>query len=144
MSKDLPPRPPGEGRGEGTRKHYVDVTQARMLRRDATPAERKLWPLLRSRTLGTKMRRQHPCGPYILDFACIEKKLAVELDGDTHAIGDGPARDARRNAWLNGQGWRVLRFSNREVFANTDGVLHAIAVALQCPHPDPLPGGEGE
>jgi len=144
MSKDLPPLPPGEGRGEGTRKHYVDVTQARVLRRGATPVECKRWPLLRNDALGAKLRRQHPCGSYILDFAFVEKKLAVELDGNTHAIGDGPARDGRRNEWFGGQGWRVLRFSNREVFANPDGVLHAIAAALQCPHPDPLPGGEGE
>jgi len=89
------------------------------------------------------MRRQHPCGSYGLDSACIEKKLAVELDCDTHVISDRCVRDAFRTAYLAGQGWRVLRFSNREVFANPDGVLQTIAAALQGHHLDPLPGEEG-
>ena len=144
MSNDSLPLLLGEGRGEGGRKRRSDVGRARALRRGATPAERKLWPLLRNGLLGAKVRRQHPCGSYVLDFAFFEHQLVVELDGDTHATGDGPLRDARRDAWLAGQGWRVLRFSNREIFANMDGVLSAIAAALHRPHPDPLPGGEGE
>jgi very-short-patch-repair endonuclease len=146
MSSDPPPLPPGKGRGEGLNQPRPRIKQARKLRRNATPAERKLWPLLRSRSLvRTKFRRQYPCGPYVLDFADFWAKLAIELDGDTHATDSGLARDARRSAWLASQGWRVLRFSNRDVFADTDGVLQTIAAALgEAPHPGPLPGGEGE
>ena len=144
MKPARPPLPPGEGRGEGYRKHYPNVTNARTLRRDATPAERKLWRGLRNGALEGKVRRQYPCGAYILDFAFFEQKLAIEVDGDSHAMGDGPVRDACRGVWLVGQGWRVLRFTNREALGNLDGVLRAIATVLHSPHPDPLPGGEGE
>ena len=146
MVARLLPLPPGEGRGEGVFESRTEVIRARALRRSATPAERKLWPALRSRILGgAKFRRQVPCGRYILDYAAIAVKLVVEVDGEGHATGDGPARDAVRDAWLAAQSWRVLRFTNREVLGNLDGVLQTIGAAL-CgfPHPGPLPEGEGE
>ncbi len=142
----LLPLPPGEGRGEGGGKNRIETKYARALRRNATPAERMLWPALRNQALeGAKFRRQYPCGPYILDYAAVGAKLAIEVDGESHAVGDGPVRDARRDGWLGAQGWRVLRFTNREVLGNLDGVLQTISSALLgFPHPGPLPEGEGE
>ena len=142
----LLPLPPGEGRGEGGGKNRTETKHARALRRNATPAEQKLWPALRNQGLeGAKFRRQYPCGPYILDYAAVGATLAIEVDGESHAVGDGPTRDARRDDWLAAQGWRVLRFTNREVLGNLDGVLQTIGTALRgFPHPGPLPEGEGE
>ncbi len=142
----LLPLPPGEGRGEGSGKNRTETRRARALRRSATPAEQKLWPALRSGGLdGAKFRRQFPCGAYILDYAAVAARLAVGVDGESHFTGDGPARDAERDAWLESQGWRVLRFTNPEVLGNLDGVLETIRAALRgFPHPGPLPEGEGE
>ncbi len=142
----LLPLPPGEGRGEGSGKNRTETKKAHALRRGATPAEVKLWLHLRNGAQhGAKFRRQVPCGPYILDFAVMASRLGVEVDGESHFVGDGPARDAERDAWLGGQGWRVLRFTNPEVLGNLDGVLEVIRAALLgFPHPGPLPGGEGE
>ena len=68
-----------------------------------------LWRILRDRPGGYKFRRQHPAGPYVLDFFCAEHRLAVEVDGEVHARGDAPARDAARDAWIRSQGVRVHR-----------------------------------
>ena len=149
MTGRLPPLPPaGEGRGEGqATRASLDITRARALRHQATPAEVVLWVKLRDRSLANaKFRRQVPAGPYILDFAAKSHRLIIEVDGETHAVGDRPARDARRDTWLKGKGWRVLRFTNREVLGNLDGVLQVLMMALVAgPHPDPLPQvGEGE
>ena len=83
------------------------VRRARRLRQDATDAERKLWFVLSRRQVeGAKFRRQHPFGPYILDFYCEKTRLAVEVDGGQHTA----ERDQVRTAYLNGQGVSVLRF----------------------------------
>ena len=87
--------------------------RARDLRLNSTNAERRLWDALRGRQLqGYKFRRQHVVGPFILDFACIEQKLAIEADGGQHNESEG---DERRTVWLEGQGWRIIRFSNNEI-----------------------------
>jgi very-short-patch-repair endonuclease len=101
---------------------------ARDLRVNATDAERRLWSALRGRRLeGFKFRRQHPVGPYILDFACVEHRLVIEADGGQHADSD---YDERRTAWLEGQGWRVVRFWNNEILTNTSGVIDRILEVL--------------
>ena len=103
---------------------------ARTLRRNATDAERIMWRLLRDRRLsGIKFRRQVPIGPFVADFASIERRLVVELDGGQHS--DNSA-DASRDAFLAANGWRVLRFWNNDVMQNRAGVLETIvrAVAL--------------
>jgi very-short-patch-repair endonuclease len=105
-----------------------------------TDAERRLWSVLRDRRLeGYKFRRQYPCGPFILDFACFEHRLAIEADGSQHA---DSGRDARRTMWLENQGWRVIRFWNNDILMNIEGVADAILAALRPPHP-PSPDGPG-
>ena len=112
---------------------------AQRLRLDATDAERLLWQRLRSRQIvGAKFRRQATVGPYIVDFLCIEAKLAVEADGGQHA----PERDAARTAWLESRGLRVIRFWNHDILQNIDGALQAIMMHLEEREelsPNPLP-----
>lgn len=104
------------------------TTQARILRHNATDAERLLWQMLRSRRIGgAKFRRQHPVGPFIADFACVHAKLIVEADGGQHS---GSPADTARTARLEAQGWRVLRFWNDDILRNPEGVLQAILAAL--------------
>lgn len=91
------------------------------LRHDLTPAERKLWTHLRNDQLGVNFRRQHAIGPYIADFCCFEQKLIIELDGGHHL--EQAACHAERTAFLESQGYRVLRFWNQEVLTNLDGVI---------------------
>jgi len=116
--------------------------RARSLRRAETDAEHLLWRCLRGSQLGTKFRRQQPIGPFIVDFCCMEHKVIVELDGSQHT--PQAERDAVRSEYLAMQGYRVLRFWNHDVLKGIDSVLQRIASALRSPHPNPLPGGEGE
>lgn len=107
---------------------------ARHLRRNMTDAERLLWRHLRARRLGGyRFRRQHPIGPYVVDFACMRAGVVVELDGGQHGERAHAAHDARRSAHLARAGYRVLRFWNHEVLAETEAVLAAILRALQAP-----------
>jgi very-short-patch-repair endonuclease len=87
------------------------VENARSLRRELTPPEAKLRTYLRTRPLGLKFRRQHPIGIFSLDFYCASVKLAIEIDGVAHDMGDNPARDIVRDAWVAEQGVRTLRIS---------------------------------
>jgi very-short-patch-repair endonuclease len=121
------------------------------MRREQTPAERRLWQGLRNHQLGDlKFRRQVPLGHFIADFYCPTAKLVVELDGVSHIDSQ---TDGARDAWMLSQGLRVLRFSNHEVLSNPEGVLLAMKQAALSampaqlqppPPPNPLPQGEGE
>ena len=124
MTDQQPPSPlRGEGRGEGRK------TFARSLRANQTDAERRLWSQLRARQFhGLKFRRQHPVGPYIVDFCCLEPRLIVELDDGQHA--DATRNDEVRTHWLSLQGYRVLRFWNHEALIETPAVLEAIHLAI--------------
>ena len=94
----------------------ITFERAKALRRALTLPETILWERLRNRRLnGLRFRRQHPIGPWILDFYCPAAKLAVEVDGQHHAHGEVPARDERRDAWLVRQGVEVLRFSAADI-----------------------------
>ena len=105
------------------------IPRARQLRRAMTDAETKLWKLLRGRRmLALKFRRQVPVGPYIADFLCIAAKVIVEADGSQHA---DSARDLRRDAFLAGQGYRVLRFWNIDINTALDGAVLKIEEALK-------------
>lgn len=109
----------------------VRVQRARALRQSPTTAEQLLWRHLRNRQLaGAKFRRQHPLGPYILDFVCLEHGLVVEVDGGQHADPQAQAYDQQRSAWLQQQGLRVLRFWNHEVVQQTNEVLAHVLQAL--------------
>lgn len=100
--------------------------RARELRRDMTLAERRLWLLLKQcQVEGLRFRRQHPIGPYIADFTCLELGLVVEVDGSQHQADPGASR---RDALHLGQGFVVLRFWNNEVLANSEGVRAAIVM----------------
>ncbi len=102
--------------------------RARDLRTQPTDAERTLWRYLRSEQLsGWKFRRQHPIPPYIADFACIQAKLIIEVDGGQHA---DSAYDSVRDEHLRRHGWRVLRFWNNDVLGNPEGVAATILAAI--------------
>lgn len=89
-----------------------------------------MWRLLRSRQLcGYKFRRQHPLGPYIVDFFSIQRRLVIELDGGQHD--EQREVDARRDEWMQLSGYRVLRFWNHDVLENCHGVLTAVLEALE-------------
>ena len=85
-----------------------------------------LWRLLRSNLARVKIRRQHPLGPYVLDFYCAERKVAFEIDGIAHDMGDRPQRDAQREAWLKSQGIAVIRIPAGEVLRSPEDVADAI------------------
>src|SRR5262249_33992526 len=103
--------------------------RARSLRRDQTDAERKLWQRLRGGQLhGAKFRRQHPIGAFITDFCCLERGVVIELDGAQHA--DRSDQDRERTAFLEGAGYRVLRFWNNDVLKREESVLEAIGQVI--------------
>ena len=116
------------------------IRLARNLRQRPVPAEAILWQALRNRALaGYKFRRQHPIGPYVVDFACAACKLVIELDGVSHL---GQERgDERRSELLRREGWCVLRFWNTEIYEELDPVKEAIyqkCVARSEPRRSPL------
>ena len=119
------------------------TTNARDLRNNATKAERLLWRRLSA--YRPRFTRQLVIGPYIVDFACREAKLAIELDGSQHI--DAAAYDERRTFYLEQERWRVVRLWNNEVIANPDGAAEQIllrcAERLGGTHPQPLPSREG-
>ena len=105
--------------------------RGRRLRAESTDEERKLWAQLRAKRLGGfKFRRQHRIGPYFADFCCVAQHLIIELDGSQHAAREEERKDGLRTAYLNQQGYRVLRFWNEQVNTELQGVLQAIYAAL--------------
>jgi adenine-specific DNA-methyltransferase len=115
-------------------RHHIHPTilqHARDLRHPLTPAEQRVWAVVRNRGLSYKIRRQHPIGRFIADFYCVEAKLVIEIDGDTHLEPAQIVYDTERTAWLEAHGHRVIRFSNREVYENLDGVLEKICGACE-------------
>lgn len=85
-----------------------------------------LWRELRKSPLGVRFRRQHPLGPYVLDFYCAEVKVAIEIDGIAHDMGDRPERDDIRNDWLMAQGVEVLRIPARDVLQSPQAVAERL------------------
>ena len=103
---------------------------ARHLRSNLTEAEKKLWRHIRNKLLGGhRFRRQAELGAYVVDFVCFEAKVVVEIDGGQHA--DQIEEDATRTAWLETQGFSVIRFWNNEVTENVDGVLARLSTFLE-------------
>jgi very-short-patch-repair endonuclease len=118
-----------------------------------TGAEAKLWAEIRDhRFFDAGFRRHVPIGPYVADFVCHSARLVIEVDGDQHGTEQAEAYDGRRTAYLERAGYRVVRFSNGEVFHAFEGVMHQIGAELGIfdpdrmgtPHPNPPPqGGRG-
>jgi very-short-patch-repair endonuclease len=122
----------------------VAVTNARALRLQSTDAERRLWSHLRRKQIeGVRFRRQFPLGRYIVDFACFDARLIVEVDGGQHAAQQ--EADQKRQQWLATQGYKVIRFWNNDVLANTEAVVGEIqrAVIGRRAHPPPSPSRRG-
>ena len=116
------------------REVITAIDRARILRADATGAERVLWTSLRlMKRQGFHFRRQARIVPYIVDFACKGSRLIVELDGSQHGTAAAMAYDETRTAFLNSRGYRVLRFWNQDVLDNRDGVVADILRALTSP-----------
>lgn len=112
---------------------------AKNMRNIPTEAEKLLWNALSGKNLdGYKFRRQHIIGEYITDFICLKSNLIVEVDGLIHQLPDNKQSDADRTAWLEKEGYRVIRFTNNEVLSDLEGVLNSIHKALKAP-----PSGAG-
>ncbi len=129
-------------RGEGG--IYVEreaLVNARALRQTMTPTERVLWKALRNQQInGLKFRRQHPIGPYIVDYCCLHPQIVIELDGPIH---DSQVEyDADRDEYLRTLGFRVLRFRNDEVLADLGVILERIWQQALIPNPSPCGRGE--
>lgn len=122
------------------------LTHAKAMRSKPTEAEQCLWYHLRAqRFMGLKFKRQKPVGSFIVDFICVQLRLIVEADGGQH----GGARDNRRDAWLQAQGYTVLHFWNNDVLQNTESVLEMIRQVVLSLDPALSPGpspasGRGE
>lgn len=139
MSKNLKSGSPapfpalaGEGRGEGesgwaARRHTASK-KAQAFRKNETDAERAIWRFLKGKKFQEyKFRRQHPIGPYFVDFVCLKYKLVVEIDGGQHC--ENP-KDEIRTEFLQSKGFDVLRFWNNDVLQNMEGVLHTLSLTL--------------
>ena len=107
-----------------------NVKRARALRKKMSLPEVLLWRQLRDRPDGLKFRRQHPAGPYVLDFYCEEVRLCIEVDGSAHDFGEAQKADAWRDHWLAEEGIRTLRIPASDVLKNLEGVVQLIL--LQC------------
>lgn len=121
--------------------------RAKVLRKNLTDAEQYLWYILQRKNFkGLKFRRQQPIGKYIVDFVCFSKKLIIELDGGQHAE-EQREYDKKRDSWLKGQGFIVLRFWNTDVLENREGVIteilkHCAHARIPPPLTPPTRGGE--
>lgn len=111
------------------RSNPKTMNLAGKLRKNPTPAERKLWAHICNEQLGVKFRRQHAVGNFIPDFVCIEKKLILELDGSQHL--EQEEYDEERTKFLEAEGYRVIRSWNNDVIKNLDGVILSIMYSLE-------------
>ena len=140
----LPP-PCGEGSRVGG---GMSRDLARKLRRQFSPPEQAFWRITHPlRQAGWNFRRQHFIGAYYVDFACLHAGLIVEIDGDSHCSDLAQTNDATRDDYLRGRGFTVMRFGNRDVLHNPDGVYAVLCLYLDtlpaCPPPQPSPQGGG-
>jgi very-short-patch-repair endonuclease len=138
--KNIPPPLAGGGKQSdaahsiawGRGKTFV----SRQLRTSSSEAERKLWYYLKRKQLsGLRFRRQFPLGPYFADFVCLSARLVIEVDGSQHGELAQVAHDARRTAWLERNGFRVLRFWTHTLMTDIEAVMDGIDGALRLPLP---------
>ncbi len=147
------PIPPRHGEGDRAaqpRGGGVLVASARAFRtakkerRSGNLPEVLIWRELRKRPGEFKFRRQHPMGEFVLDFSCLERRLAIEIDGIAHEMGNRPERDMRRDAWLHAQGFAVLRIPAIQVLQDLNGAIDIIVAACNARpplHHRPAAGG---
>ena len=102
-------------------KQFADENRANM-----TDAESLLWQYMRSSQMGVRYKAQHIIGCYIADFVCLPLKLIIEIDGLYHSLPEQQISDEQRTRWLEGQGYKVLRFTNEEIFNNLNTVIDTI------------------
>ena len=120
----------------GEPKHRLKYAQARRLRRALTPPEARLWLRLKGRQDGLHFRKQHPVGPFIVDFYCASARLVVEVEGLVHDLPDVAERDAARTAWLESQGLEVMRIPASDIMRDPDEMaLGVILRAKALSHP---------
>ena len=137
---------PGTGRGTsvagggGSSLRKPTVYAARKLRRTMTLPEAMLWQRLRGSGLGVKVRRQHPIGPYVVDFYVREWRLVVEVDGEVHSFGNQPEHDAIRDQFIALNGHRMLRIAAGDVMKNINDVLEGILAQAENPLHHPADG----
>ena len=133
------PREYDLGKGPDSTRKLNIASNAAKLRGNPTEAEKKLWygALSAKRLNGHKFRRQQAIGDYVVDFVCMDMKLIIELDGGQHNEPGHRRKDERRTAYLESQGYQVIRFWNHEVIQNLAGVVDVILEALDRPRPDP-------
>ena len=126
----------------------MSIARARSLRSKATASERALWDMLRRRQLwGLRFRRQHPIGPFVVDFVCLERRLIVEIDGEVHELASRIEHDVGRDRWLARQRFKVVRISSGVASEDPEQACAMIAAALGpetiagvlSPHPRPFP-----
>jgi very-short-patch-repair endonuclease len=110
------------------------VQRGRRLRASPTRTEAKLWEQLRR--MGVRIRRQAPIGGYVVDFACLRAKLVIEVDGGVHERTDVALRDLERDAWLQGEGFRILRIPNERVANDIDLVVSEIEAVIRASVPN--------
>jgi very-short-patch-repair endonuclease len=139
----LPPRngegdqaKPGGGGPRVLQAPIKTVKLARKLRKNMSPCEHLLWQALRQRPGGYRFRKQHPLEPVSLDFACLETRLAIEVDGDAHERAGRPERDAARDVYVEKAGFSVMRVPAAEVFRNLEGVV--LGIVNECRRLGPL------
>lgn len=137
------------GQGSGASTDMQARRNARSMRRGPTEAEKRLWRALRHDlppAIG-HFRRQAPIGPYVVDFVSLQAKLIIEVDGEQHGFEAERAHDQRRSHFFEAQGFRILRFWNRDVMRETRSVVDTILAVLgehtTTPTPSPSPQGGG-
>ena len=135
-------KPNGGGGPPVLQARIKQVKRARRLRRTMSLPEVLLWQVLRKRPDGFRFRRQFPIRQMTADFACLERRLIIEVDGEGHSFGDQPRRDLVRDAILRREGFRVLRISTREVLKDMDGVIRCIVAACTESKSSPERGGD--
>ncbi len=138
------PAPPRNGEGDRPAKpggggvlsaSSAARKAARRERRSGNLPEVLIWRELRKRPGGFKFRRQHPLSDLVLDFACLERRLAIEIDGIAHDLGDRPERDVARDAYLESRGFAVLRLPARLILADLESAIAAIVSACEAQSP---------
>ena len=113
----------------------ANVALARTLRQAMSLPEVLLWRELRGKPMGIKFRRQFPIAGYVADFACMEARLLIEIDGKAHDMGEGPEHDLARDVVLRGLGWRAVRYPARDVLADVGAVASSIVALAESTRP---------